>query len=671
MKRIGLLLGITCICMQLSAQPISRFWSFDEAIAATDTVKNVKFIPGIKGNAAKFDGYTSDWLVPGITQTPDNLFIEAWVAPQEYSFNLSAIVDQERAFEEGFFFGINQDGQLVGALSAGGKWQTCVTKEALPQAKWTHVAFAFNPSSGLRLFLNGTCIASQAIEGALNWNPNLPLSIGKTQTKQTPTYTEGPSSKTVKSWMRFSGLIDELRISSDIPDEKQLAKEIQKAGKAGEQALPIPQMPSADIPQGPFGAYYTRLRYTDGWEALWKTGEYPDIVVRFPDSPVKYIFWRGTGYIPAIVSENNIWMTDQSLEDYGWGQCFEAMGDKQCRYSHVRIIESTPARCIIHWRYALAGIHNQIMHEDETGWGDWTDEYWTIYPDGVGIRQQVLHSDYFDKDVYQFQETILFNQPGTKPQDNLEMEAIQFADMDGKTASYTWEHGAPDNFPEPRHQPIQLINIKAQYRPFSIFQPERFTKPFKFGWVEGYSTFPCWNHWPVSQIKSDGRNATSPDKPSHTSLTEISGKDQLVERGENNTIIARQMIGMTTGPISSLLPLARSWNYPPAIRVSGNGFDYKGYNVYQRAYQLSRNETGDNASPLDLTVDANEASPIQNLALEITGWNNPDAPAVSMDGKPLVIGNGYQWGYIPGLASNKLVIWIPLASTQPVNIHIQ
>jgi len=26
-----------------------------------------------------------------------------------------------------------------------------------------------------------------------------------------------------------------------------------------------------------------------------------------------------------------------------------------------------------------------------TGWFDWADEYWTVYPDGVAIRKQVLH----------------------------------------------------------------------------------------------------------------------------------------------------------------------------------------------------------------------------------------------------------------------------------------
>ncbi len=670
MKKTGLVLLSGCICIQLSAQPPGKNWSFNDTVSTASIVRNIRYVEGIEGKAALFNGYTSDWIEKGTELNPTSLFIEAWVAPQEYSFNQSAIIDQEKDFNKGFFLGINQDGKLTGALSVNGNWLSCMADQPLPQARWSHVAMAFDESSGIRLFINGKCIQLLAAKGKVDYASDLPLMIGKTQTKQTPTYTEGPTSKGEKTWMRFNGLIDELRISDQNPSEKDLAAQVRKTGKVGMQALSMPQMPSANIQEGPFGAYYTRLRYTEGWESLWKTGDYPDIVIRFPDIPIKYIFWRGTGYIPAIVSENNIWMTDQSLEDYGDGQCFEAMGDKQCRYSHVRILESTPARCVIHWRYALAGIHNQIMHEDETGWGDWTDEYWTIYPDGVGIRQQILHSDYFDTDTYQFQETILFNQPGTKPQDNLEMEAIQFADMDGQTAVYSWANGAPGSFPSPCHQPIQLINIKARYKPFSIFQPERITKPFNFGWVEGYSTFPCWNHWPVSQIKSDGRNASSSDKPSHTSLTQISGKEQLVERGENNTVIARQMVGMTTDSILSLLPLARSWNYPPSIRVVEGDFISKGYDVYQRAYLLERKSVQPDGSPLRLVIEASQSSPVNNLILVINNWKQQE-PEITLDADVLAKGKDYQYGYIPTLTGDKLILWIPLKRTVTTDLIIR
>ena len=140
-----------------------------------------------------------------------------------------------------------------------------------------------------------------------------------------------------------------------------------------------------------------------------------------------------------MVTENGIWMTDQSVENFGTGECYEAMGDKQCRYSHVRVIENTQARVVVHWRYALAGIRHQIYNETDKKTGEWVDEYWTAYPDGVVVRKQVLWSEFLpvkDRKFYQFQETIFFNQPGTKPQDNVNYEAISFSDSEGHKASY-------------------------------------------------------------------------------------------------------------------------------------------------------------------------------------------------------------------------------------------
>jgi hypothetical protein len=372
-----------------------------------------------------------------------------------------------------------------------------------------------------------------------------------------------------------------------------------------------------------------------------------------------------------MVSENGIWMTDQSLENYGTGECFEAMGDKQCRYSHVRIIENTPARCIIHWRYALASVTHRLMHETatETGYGDWTDEYWTAYPDGVVVRKQILWSDFFDKEasVYQFQETIIFNQPGTKPQDNIEYKAIEFSDLDGNKADYSWENGAPTAFDKTKYQSIQLVNLKSKYKPFGIFTPDRVVFPFKFGWVKGYSTFPCWNHWPVSQIASDGHCAVAPDRPSHTSLIDLSGEFQITERGKDNNIFTRSLVGITNDPIDSLLPLARSWNYPPKAKLLASGFLFKGYDKYQRSYNFEG--TSVTKQSLEFELEASPKSPVCNLSVVVKNWNAPTAEIEINDIK-MQTGKDFFVSYQHGLDGNEMVIWIYVKSEKDTKIRI-
>jgi hypothetical protein len=354
------------------------------------------------------------------------------------------------------------------------------------------------------------------------------------------------------------------------------------------------------------------------------------------------------------------------VENFGTGECYEAMGDKQCRYSHVRIIENTPARVVVHWRYALSGIKHQIYKETDIKTGEWVDEFWTAYPDGVVVRKQVLWSDFLpveDQKYYQFQETIFFNQPGTKPQDNVNYEAITFTDLDGHKASYSWENGAPEKFDTPAHQPIQMVNTKSRYKPFGIYYPNRITFPFNFGWVKGYSTFPCWNHWPISQIASDGRNTVAPDKVSHSSLTQVNCDNQIFEKCADNSVRVRSMMGMTTDPIDSLLPLARSWNYPAEIKSSSPNFKITGYDQYQRCYNIENLTKTKQA--LEFEVEGSNISPIVNLAFVIKNWNAGTAD-IGINGKKAIEGIDYTLGNLATPDGNDLVVWINIKSFSEV-----
>ena len=76
-------------------------------------------------------------------------------------------------------------------------------------------------------------------------------------------------------------------------------------------------------------------------------------------------------------------MTNEFVECWGAGNqgCNEPMQDRECRYSKVELIENTPARAVVHWRYALSDPHYNIYRNE------WVDEYYVLYPDGVGVRQ--------------------------------------------------------------------------------------------------------------------------------------------------------------------------------------------------------------------------------------------------------------------------------------------
>ena len=163
-------------------------------------------------------------------------------------------------------------------------------------------------------------------------------------------------------------------------------------------------------------------------------------VVQYDESPCKFVFWRGTNYIPNFVTENGIWFNNAF--DEGWnehGSC-EPMSDKRNTYSYVKIIESNDARVVVLWRYGLVDNWNNFAFTDpNTGWGDWVEETYYMYPDMTGIRKDVLYSN-APRAAHEWQESIMVLSPGQHHEDILEYGALTLMNMKGEKHTYSWEH---------------------------------------------------------------------------------------------------------------------------------------------------------------------------------------------------------------------------------------
>ena len=289
------------------------------------------------------------------------------------------------------------------------------------------------------------------------------------------------------------------------------------------------KLPSGPEGPGKFGAYYTHLKYDPDWDEPWRVGDHPDIIIRFEDGGHKFVFWRGTSYIPCWVTDNGIWYTNEFVERRGWHSpntegCVEPMSDKQCQYSQVRIIESNEARVVVHWRYAPVDVHYEHPFIDEsTGWFDWVDEYYTIYPDATGVRSITVQSTNLKKWI-EFHEAIVVNQPGTLPDDNIQPGAVSVANMEGEHHTYYWdENGGPRFDKSPPKTNIYKVNLKNDRGPFALVKPPKVDGDLITTYLghSDKSIFHWWDHWPVSQDASDGRGAKSSNNPSHTSLCHI------------------------------------------------------------------------------------------------------------------------------------------------------
>jgi hypothetical protein len=624
-------------------------------------------VPGVSGNALRLDGETSGVAVKAaMLPAPGSEFtVEAWIAIDAYPWNWAPVVDQRDEEKSGFFFGVDSFGHLGVQAEIGRGWQSLASSEPLPLKKWVHVAGTFSELNGLTLFVNGKPVAHTNSVGKFAGAPGQDLLIGRIRYPTLPAHWLHPK---FPVWYSFDGILDEVNIFAQALSPQQVEAEFRRFPAPQTDALPYPTLPAGPAGAGPFGASYATLSYDPLWDAPRRVGRDSDVVIRFDDSPVRLVSWQGTNYIPAWVTENGKWYTDEFVETWSLPGCpggedCEPMSDKQNRYAHVRILENTPARTVIHVRYGQCEVENDACANPDplTGWTDWADDYYTVYPDEVAARKTVAWSSNL-KRIPEFQETIIINPPGTRPEDNIEPDALTLLSTGGETHTYSWVH-PPSVLDQPANASIQVVNLKSQWKPFEIVMPDRPMLSTYTG-ERSWSMFEWWNHWPVAQVKSSGISAVAPDRPSHSSLSHIEG--QPYERTADS-VTKIMLDGLTNQPVGDLVALARSWASPPALRVVEGGFEADGYDPAQRAYVVKR-FAGD-ASSLTLSLDASADSPLVNPAFVVENWGEQN-PSLTVNGIPAAWDRDARFGLVTTLGRSTLVAWLRLRAESKTAIKI-
>jgi hypothetical protein len=701
--KIGVALFVMAGSFAFSAQDrIKAHWNFDETKdgktrdvvgGADDAVAgNFRLVQGVKGKALVLDGYTSriSRAADAAPKLGPDFTVEAWIALGAYPWNWAPIAAQENTVSlnsnldaacwpdditvnsprDGFFFGIGPQGQL-GLFAGAGDWLDCRTKEMIPLRKWTHVAATLRSGNGISLYIDGEKVAESPL--AANFRPaeREDLRVGMARQKREPS-NPVRAFATLACWYSLDGILDELRIHESALSALEIQKRYAAERPDSEPDLPPRVLPSGPKGQGVFGASYQDLKYYPEWDALWPVSSDPDIVVQFDDTPVRVVFWRGTRYSPAWVMENGMWMADQSIENFNDDDgCIEHMLDPRCRFSHVRIIENTEARVVVHWRYCPTSANDHHSQVDPiTGWEDWVDEYHTFYPDAVGLRKVILHT----KGEFLWpEEVIALCHPGQKPEDVVDLAAMTLVNLKGQSHIYTWAETTPEvrdgdrylhfgNAPEERPV-IMRVNMKSAIKPFQVFETTNRFRIFAHEQRKGFSHFPWWNHWPVAQIPSDGRYCQAPDRASHFSLA---WGGPPPHDGGDGTFWWAWMYGATNDSAESLIPLARSWLLPPKVTVERGDVEVR-YDLAQRCFVLtSRSE-----SPQDfrLRLDAEPGSPVINPAFLVENWGARDV-RLRVDGQEVPRGKDFRCGKIRSINRYDLIVWVRLESRQPVTIEL-
>ena len=637
--------------------------------AVDDTVKgNAWLVEGVSHHALQLDGIAAHVIVPAarVPRLTGSFTLEGWVALGAYPFNDVPLLQQQDGESVGFFLGIGDRGQVRVDIAAGGQRLSVVSAGHIPLRQWTHVAAVFEESKGITLFVNGASAGTAAGSGTLTQATGSSLWIGRNAYEMEQSEGVG-SNRQQRTRILLDGILDELQIAPTAATAADIAARVARLKPSAPPPIEARSLPK--LPAGPdsFGAFYTQLHYYKGWDDVWRVSDAPDVVVRFDQAPYWFVFWRGTSYIPHWVTENGIWYDNEFTETFPPGMVgsAEPMSDKQCRFSHVRILESSEARVVVHWRYAPLGVGYLPAYPDPlTDWADWTDEIHTIYPDGVGVRKIVVHSSKPDADR-EWHEGIVVMSPGMTPNDAIEPSGLVLANSRGESVDISWEKTTPPHDPaQPAHAGIQRINTRSRFKPFAIarWQDEPRFDVYSGEVRRDVSIYPWWNHWPTAFEPSNGRYALAADRASHSSLTHLYWKPLSRTR---DSVTKVHLQGLSDRGIADLASLARSWERPARLTIEGTGFTGGEYDPGERAWTIER--TGSSDAELALTFEANAQSPVENIALVVRGWGDADA-SLTIDGRAIARGKDFRVGYRRRLEAVDLVIFVAMRATSPTRL---
>jgi len=271
--------------------------------------------------------------------------------------------------------------------------------------------------------------------------------------------------------------------------------------------MKIPPFPQGSQDPGPFGAFYTTLKYWKEYDEPRRVGDYADVVVQFEDSLDRLIFWRGATNVPHWANEKNNWYENEFCErrgsDAGLDSLCEPMQDHDSRHSNVRILQSTPARVIVHWRYHPSTLANKIPFVDETGWGDTVDEYHYVYPDESAVRDTTLFTS--APNVFnEWHEAIPTMGPGQIPEDCLDMKALMMTNMQGDVLEFDFEAGFPENKEFKDGYNIILIGMKGENKPYAICESYgQWHDPISRPDDTRFNHYDDWPAWPAKYRRGD------------------------------------------------------------------------------------------------------------------------------------------------------------------------
>jgi hypothetical protein len=318
-------------------------------------------------------------------------------------------------------------------------------------------------------------------------------------------------------------------------------------------------------------------------------------VVALPNGS-RFVFWRGSSYIPFWAGRHNTGFC------YEWAECqppkdaadaVEPLMDKELRYGRVKIVESTPARVHVRWSYQSCDFNYKT-------WGDSAVEDFYFYPDGFGTRVLTLTCD--PRANYELDELIILTPQSTYPLSVLPPNLVDILFVDGQKRELTFPFYANDQKEKmkPRGVPaiyrVRIYNDEPMaaiyFSPLEKNLPEMVYGHFV---DQGQVVTPVYwgSHWPLARGNTTGGSIDDRIHftPCHNSImtwgyfrrptplraANVEIPDALGRRKPMLVQTWAWLVGMSDADDARLLQWAHSFSTPPSVEVQGARLDAEPY----------------------------------------------------------------------------------------------
>lgn len=394
----------------------------------------------------------------------------------------------------------------------------------------------------------------------------------------------------------------------------------------------------------------------------------------FRDADRKLVFWSAANYIPFWDLNDQLGLTYESIEARGDAMdgVFGPVSDRLLRFSRASVTRDNAVRKRIVWNYTL-------LNPDYAPWGQKqgakqlpdVEEIWTIYPDGLILREQKYYPATDGSSGLQgnkVAELAPILGARSKASDLLAEDAITITGLSGRETKLKWP-GQEGDFADPTLRETAAV-VTARFTANDV--PDAFlaySRDRRFSGLAPLELSSTWQrrqwwmfcHYPANAQPYEnltGSLATMPGQITlggliclGTTRSSDASADFLVERDGRKYLRWMTLLGLQKrGDTAATVRRIACWLYGASVSET-RGCRYLGYDPRTMEYQISV-DAGRGECSFDMKPTAKVQSAMRPL-IRVEGWGER-VPEVQMTGIPLRPGEDVE----AAVEGGELIIWI-------------